>query len=283
LSPLLYLSRHLARRPARRLKFPEEKPRQRRLLALGFYGGTLLIVGGLIGLWARWCLGNRDPWIWAVFWLLEGKTKWTRPALLAYWAALGSISVAGWNRQLARSRRYRTRSIITVTHEATVTPAPLTTETARAANANAANVSLANDIRAPGSPAPETPNPLGLNFSNLPNLPNLSNLPNLPQLANGANVATELLDAADKHVPTLSLNARRKFFHVLAVVMFVPGVAVDVSFLRVLFLMFRSENKLLACFHTPVVWGCVCSVHVCRICPVFRAVSVWGYGARLYE
>jgi len=57
---------------------------------------------------------------------------------------------------------------------------------------------------------------LGLTF------PNLSNLPN------GANVATDLLDAADKHVPTLSLNARRKFFHALAVVMFVPGVAFDV-------------------------------------------------------
>jgi hypothetical protein len=57
---------------------------------------------------------------------------------------------------------------------------------------------------------------LGLAF------PNLSNLPN------GANVATDLLDAADKHVPTLSLNARRKFFHALAVVMFIPGVAFDV-------------------------------------------------------
>ena len=65
--------------------------------------------------------------------------------------------------------------------------------------------------------------PLGINFPNLPNLPNL------PQLSNGTNVATELLDAADKRVPTLSLNARRKFFHVLAVVMFVPGVVVDVS------------------------------------------------------
>ena len=56
-------------------------------------------------------------------------------------------------------------------------------------------------------------------------------LPNLPDLPNGAqlsNVATDLLDAADKHVPTLSVNARRKFFHALAVVMFVPGIAVDV-------------------------------------------------------
>ena len=65
----------------------------------------------------------------------------------------------------------------------------------------------------------------------LPNLPNLPNLPDLPNGANLSNVATDLLDAADKHVPTLSVNARRKFFHALAVVMFVPGIAVDVRHL----------------------------------------------------
>lgn len=53
----------------------------------------------------------------------------------------------------------------------------------------------------------------------------------MPNMPNGANVtmrATDLLDAANKHVPTLSLNARRKFFHGLAVAMFLPGVAIDV-------------------------------------------------------
>jgi hypothetical protein len=54
-------------------------------------------------------------------------------------------------------------------------------------------------------------------------------MPNLPSGANVSNVATDLLDAADKHVPTLGLNARRKFFHALAVAMFIPGVASDVS------------------------------------------------------
>jgi hypothetical protein len=48
-----------------------------------------------------------------------------------------------------------------------------------------------------------------------------------------SNVATDLLDAADKHVPTLGVNARRKFFHALAVVMFIPGVALDVSVLPI--------------------------------------------------
>lgn len=67
---------------------------------------------------------------------------------------------------------------------------------------------------------------LGMTFPNLPNLPSLPNLPNGVRVV---HVATDLLDAADKHVPTLKLNARRKFFHGLAVVMFIPGVAVDVS------------------------------------------------------
>lgn len=44
-----------------------------------------------------------------------------------------------------------------------------------------------------------------------------------------SNVAMDWLDAADKHVPTLSVNARRKFFHALAVLMFIPGIAIDVS------------------------------------------------------
>jgi dolichol kinase len=70
------------------------------------------------------------------------------------------------------------------------------------------------------------PTTLGLTFPNLANLPNLSN---------GSQVATELLDAADKHVPTLGINARRKFFHALAVVMFLPGVAVDPAFTHLSF------------------------------------------------
>jgi dolichol kinase len=42
-------------------------------------------------------------------------------------------------------------------------------------------------------------------------------------------VATQVMDAADQRLPTLSVNARRKYFHALAVVMFVPGIAFDVS------------------------------------------------------
>jgi dolichol kinase len=53
--------------------------------------------------------------------------------------------------------------------------------------------------------------------------------PNLPNGVQMSLAATELLDAADKRVPTLTLNARRKSFHGVAVLMFLPGIAFDVS------------------------------------------------------
>ncbi|KIM84287.1 hypothetical protein PILCRDRAFT_87687 [Piloderma croceum F 1598] len=211
LSPLLWLSRHIAQRPVRRLRFPQEKQRYRRALAAGFYVGSVLIIGGLIGTWSRWCLGNRDPWLWVVFWILEGKRKWSRPLLLAYWALLGSISVAGWNRQLARSRRYRPRNTATGTGENVIVPVP----------EEPASFEFSGSLVG------------GLNFPNL-----IDNLPHLPNIPNGANVslrATDILDAADKHVPTLGLNARRKFFHALAVAMFLPGVAFDPAFTHLSF------------------------------------------------
>ena len=200
LSPFLVLSRNNAQRPVHRLRFPEEKARNRRYYAVGFYIGSLLIVGGLIGLWARWCLGNRDPWLWVIFRILEGKKKWSRPALLVYWVFLCIISVAGWNRQLARSRRYRPRN-------------PATAESAT--SWTLADTSSAADLIT--APAVS----LGISFP--------TTFPNIPTLPNGANMSHVATDLLDKHVPALGLNARRKFFHGLAVVMFVPGVAFDVS------------------------------------------------------
>lgn len=109
LSPILVLSRHIAQRPVRRLRLkPEDKLRQRRFLALGFYSGLFVIVVGLIGMWTWWTLGKRDPWLWVIFWILEGRKKWSRPVLLVYWGLLGTVSVGVWSRQLARNRRFRT-------------------------------------------------------------------------------------------------------------------------------------------------------------------------------
>ena len=220
LSPLLALSRHIAQRPVRRLRFPQEKRRHRRALAAGFYIGTVVIVVGLIGSWTWWNLGRRNPWLWTILWLLEGRKTWSRPMLLAYWGLLGSISVAGWNRQLSRSRRYRHRG---GTQDNVIVPF-------------AANSSQKLQAETSGTPSAPT-TALGLTF---------------PNLSNSSQVATELLDAADKHVPTLGVNARRKFFHALAVVMFLPGVAVDVSSLLSLILLVVSLFCA-ACIHSLVL------------------------------
>ncbi len=175
--------------------------------------------------------------------MLEGKNKWTRPALVAYWALLISLSVAGWTRQLARSKRRRqwnargsmqtpngmmTEMSSAPTsprygimpgqsgYSATIQSAPQQSASVGAGGSPASPTELSD----PAAAAPgEGIASYGIRLPNLPDMPN----------ANLANVATDLLDAADKRVPTLSVNARRKFFHALAVVMFVPGIAVDVS------------------------------------------------------
>lgn len=193
----MVLSRHIAQRPLKRLRFPEDKLRHRRLLALSFYGLAALIVGGLIGTWTRWCLGKRNPFTWVVFWLLDGNKKWSRFAFLAYWGLLGVISVAGWNRQLARAPKYR--HLAHSTGLVIVPGTPTVEAQSEASNAATATPSLINGM----------------------NVPNV----NVDRIA---NAATELFDAADKRVPTLGRNGRRKFFHGLAVVMMIPGVAFDV-------------------------------------------------------
>jgi len=223
LSPLLTLSRHIAQRPVRRLRFPQEKQVHRRGLAVGFYLGVGLIVGGLIGMWTRWLLRGRDPWFWVIFWLLEGPFPWTRPALLAYWAVLGTISVWGWNRQLARSRRFRPRlptvsestmDSSTIVHmgpeQSSPVSGPLALASASLTSSAVSSASSAVSAMFPAVGIPHLPTDLSIG-------------------------ASEWLDAADRRVPTLGLNARRKFFHGLAVVMFVPGVAADPAFTHLAF------------------------------------------------
>lgn len=269
LSPFLVLSRNNAQRPVHRLRFPQEKERNRRYYALAFYVGTVLIVGTMVGFWTRWCLRGRDPWLWAIFWILEGKNKWTRPVLLAYWALLGSISVAGWSRQLSRTRRKRPRGRLPSISESPV-PAPCTVAT-----------NSIQEAVTPLEPAPAiSPTSIAMTFPTA--FSNMATFPNLPNGPNMTNVATDLLDAADKHVPTLSLNARRKFFHGLAVLMFIPGVAIDVSFWQLLL----AKRFILICaarIHSSFFRSSVCSLHICGICAVFRNLSVWSCAACVYE
>ena len=189
LSPLLVLSRHISQLPTHRLKRqherggkqPTNREAQRRALSLSFYFFSFIIIFGLIGFWTQWSLNGRNPWIWTVVWLTEGSTSWSRPAMLVYWALIGSFTVGTWSRQLARSRKFQRSNAASIPMD----PAFATDTT-------------------PVPPSPTTGNAL-------------------------SHVATDILDAADKRVPTLSLNARRKSFHALALFMFLPGIVIDVS------------------------------------------------------
>ncbi|ELU40357.1 dolichol kinase [Rhizoctonia solani AG-1 IA] len=223
LSPLLALSRHIARRPRLRLRAPHQTEQliYRRMLAIGLAAGAVLLVGGLLGGWVRWLLGARDPWLWVLRSLTQGRRSWSRLTLVSWWGLLGSLSVAGWNRQLARSRRHPHINAYT-------------SVTARPPSQSHFKQKL--------PPTPTSMSEVSAVGTYPPLVPRLGSLQAQAQ-SNGFKgtttllvptrdiqaVATDLLDAANKHVPTLSRNGRRKFFHALAVLMFVPGISWDVS------------------------------------------------------
>ncbi|KAG9076267.1 hypothetical protein FS749_011979 [Ceratobasidium sp. UAMH 11750] len=225
LSPLLALSRHIARRPRLRLRAPHQTEQliYRRMLAIGLAAGTVLLVGGLLGGWVRWLLGGRDPWVWVLRSLTKGRRPWSRFALVAWWGLLGSLSVAGWNRQLARSRR---RALI---H--TLPPAQIPTQSQF--KQKSTNPPPLSEVSAVGTYPPLVPR-LGTQVpKSEPPASKSSTL--VGPTRDIQAVATDLLDAADKHVPTLSRNGRRKFFHALAVLMFVPGISWDPAFTHLSF------------------------------------------------
>lgn len=225
LSPLLYLSRHLAQRPIHRLRFPHEKPAHRRLLALGFYAGAALVVVAVVGMWCRWMLGRRDPWLWALRFILAGPHFWTRPALLSYWGALALFAVAAWQRQLTRARRHR-RYVV----------APRdSTSSSISATTSATTTSL---VSRTGESA-------------------MSNNPTSHE-----SVASQMMDRADQRIPTLSVNARRKSFHALAVAMFIPGMAMDPAFTHLSFSVAFAAFTFAEYVRYFALWPLGASVHL---------------------
>ncbi|CAE6409999.1 unnamed protein product [Rhizoctonia solani] len=227
LSPLLALSRHIARRPRLRLRAPHQTEQliYRRMLAIGLAAGAVLLVGGLLGGWVRWLLGARDPWLWVLRSLMQGRRSWSRLALVTWWGLLGSLSVAGWNRQLARSRRHP--------HIHVYTSASTRTPTQSQFKQKSSPIPM-SEVSAVGTYPPLVPRLGTLEGQAQANVikgPTTSLAPTRDIQA----VATDLLDAANKHVPTLSRNGRRKFFHALAVFMFVPGISWDPAFTHLAF------------------------------------------------
>lgn len=215
LSPLLYLSRHLAQKPVHRLRWPLKRDLHRRLLAFFFYLFSALYVVGVLGLWVYWVLDKRNPWLWTFNFVVSGQRWWSRPALITYWIGLVSITIAGWQATVLNGKRFRIR-----------TGAPSNTNGISNPTANHQIVTAGrlgvSPIGAPGSSANE---PLEVGFSKMKSL--------------ASSASGDLSAAANQLFPKraayLSLNARRKFFHALAVLMFAPGIAFDPAFMHLAF------------------------------------------------
>lgn len=218
LSPLLVLSRHLAQKPIHRLRWPDKRDLHRRLLAGFFYGFAACFIVGVIGMWVRWLLVRRDPWFWVIHFLLKGQRWWSRPALITYWASLVTTSVATWQAIVAGAKRYRSLG----TSNSLVHPTKPTAKVVAIPSQEApSGIEVVDSSKR--APQAGVSRPVGaLNVTT------------------AAAAATEGGGATLKKAAHLSLNARRKFFHALAVLLFVPGIAFDVS----------SVTYLAACLQT---------------------------------
>lgn len=215
LSPLLYLSRHLAQKPVHRLRWPHKRDLHRRLLAFFFYLFSTLYVVGVLGLWVYWVLDKRNPWLWTFEFVVSGPRWWSRPVLIAYWIVLVSITVIGWQATVLNGKRFRIRT------GASNNANGISNSSTNHQTVNAGRIG-ATPLGAPGTSANE---PLEVGFSKMKSI--------------ASSASGDLSAAANQLFPKraayLSLNARRKFFHALAVLMFAPGIAFDPAFMHLAF------------------------------------------------
>ncbi|GAA6024759.1 hypothetical protein JCM10207_008888 [Rhodosporidiobolus poonsookiae] len=303
LSPLLVLSRNIASRPSHRLKWPTERSRHRRLLALGILLGLLGIVFFFLGGWTSWQLSSSHslwtPWSWALRFLYFGDSDgvdpwpsrvvgkgarrewwrsgrergrgWRRLALVGWWATVISSAIGGWQTHLVRARRIRR-----VPQTRPKPPSPQSSFVLGSGVVSGGGGGAGGGGPGAGGGEPRSPTDGAGRFRKRFSLPlplpggggapaatggagdDLS--PPLSAAATGQGPSSGVLRSspiastfaaaaaasvreqgaqvsavgaeharADKAVHA-SLNMRRKFFHALAVLMFVPGIAVDPAF-----------------------------------------------------
>ncbi|CBQ69732.1 conserved hypothetical protein [Sporisorium reilianum SRZ2] len=276
LSPLLYLSRHLAQKPTHRLRWPDKRDLHRRLLAAFFYLFAALYVVGVLGMWVRWLLVRRDPWLWTLSFMLKGAKPWSRPVLVTYWVLLISVSISCWQAVVANAKRFRS---LGNSYHRTMLGSKMPVGTA-AANSSAAQLKLQqqhqqqinnavpSDVVMAVSPNSHAPGGVeltthvadtnaaagdkvdanGVHVAGPVNGHAAAANGNSAAAGEGSScvkrgvgvnlklstlsgsaslLAKEHNTAAIKKASYLSLNARRKFFHALAVLLFLPGIALD--------------------------------------------------------
>ncbi|GAA5891239.1 hypothetical protein JCM6882_004632 [Rhodosporidiobolus microsporus] len=292
LSPLLVLSRNIASRPSHRLKWPTERSRHRRLLALGVLIGLCTITLFFLGGWTSWILSSshtlRHPWVWALKflwfgdsdgvdnwpnravggrgeWWRSGRERgrgWRRLLLVGYWATVISSAIGGWQTHLVRARRIRLRSsaaaegsgkggsssAATGGKDGASLPSPSASTTNGTVN-GADTLTVGGEKHSPATSTANSPvastfaaaakealNSVGSSVhSSVSSVGGAGGMGGMGSGGAGGQGGADLhrvgaeTARAEKAVHA-SLNLRRKFFHALAVVMFVPGIAVDPAF-----------------------------------------------------
>ncbi|GAA5821323.1 hypothetical protein JCM10212_006779 [Sporobolomyces blumeae] len=272
LSPLLVLSRHIASKPSHRLKWPTERQRHRKLLALGVVVGLGVIVFLFLGAWIGWMLSAthrlRRPWTWAVRFIYFGSSdgvvarsppdvglasRSKRVGLLAYWAGTVVTAVGGWQTHLVRARRIRmgNRSGGAIAPEkrdrrerehkgrdprrdakkdgATVSASPTPGNgPSRGSTTGGGGLKLLGIGRSGGAGRRNSNGEEGQRSGGGgPSSGGMSEAAPMGRVGAESATHTKAVHA--------SLNMRRKFFHALAVVMFVPGIAIDPAFTSLAF------------------------------------------------
>ncbi|SCV74152.1 BQ2448_6584 [Microbotryum intermedium] len=197
LSPLLVISRHIASKPSHRLRWPTERERHRRLLAAGVFLGLFGIVFCMLGGWAAWMLGGNlmTPWTWALRYVLYGGDG-------------VRIRIPG----ATRATRWRRIGLVAY-WGATIIIAVGGWQT---------RLVRSRRIRMRGNAIPTTA---------------ISGKKKVALTAEreGSEAKVGVESAREEKRVHASLNMRRKFFHALAVLMFVPGIAIDPGFTSLAF------------------------------------------------
>ncbi|GAA5996299.1 hypothetical protein JCM5350_006504 [Sporobolomyces pararoseus] len=269
LSPLLVLSRHIASKPSHRLKWPTERQRHRKLLALGVLVGLCVIVFLFLGAWIGWMLSAtsrlRQPWIWAARFLYFGSSdgvldrsppnagwakRWKRMGLVAYWAGTVVIAVGGWQTHLVRARRIRVGNKSNTAamekrdekkrerERANQLKRDTKKEKENLGGVGGRSVSAISTgiSETVGGATAGGMKLLGIRRKGSGEDPNLTGGPSSGGMSESVPMGRVGAESArETKAVHASLNMRRKFFHALAVLLFVPGIAIDPAFTSLAF------------------------------------------------
>ena len=222
LSPILVLSRVLAQRPTHRLRWPDQRNLHRRLLALAFLVLTVLLVLGVLGPWMWWQLRAQNPWLYSVRFMLLGSRWWSRLALLGYWGILCNIALLSLQLMVNRVWPFAT---------------------------------VGDQVRPKRRPEAQPPVQR--------TAPTATERASTLAATQFAEPSTEL-DESTSLGPALavSVNGRRKFFHALAVFLFVPGIAWDPAFMHLAFSIAFALFLFCECLRYCAVFPVGASLHI---------------------